>query len=240
MKLTFQILCLCSLVLFFSAYALWAMGYPSASWRYKITVELETPEGAKSGFAVRALKFKSEPKIFPEQPGFNLSTRGEAVAVDIGERGVVFALVSDVMTYAFSNPYNHLGNVQDYKKYIAFYNDLEIGQEAVLPKKHWPKFVMFEDIDDPISIKLVYGDEYNKTAQKSIVVDRTQDIFGEGVQVNKIVVTRTRSRITKVMHEKLPWFSELRKQKQRLNRKTGAIKTNELSDNLGTGAFSRN
>ena len=34
---------------------LWNANHPSGTWRYKVTVEIETPEGVKSGSAIRQL-----------------------------------------------------------------------------------------------------------------------------------------------------------------------------------------
>ena len=68
--------------------------YVSGTWRYRITVEVETPEGIKTGSAVREVSNAASSIRF----GFPESTsppevRGEAVVVDLGERGVLFALI---------------------------------------------------------------------------------------------------------------------------------------------------
>ena len=40
-------------VLYGSAKLIWRQAYPSGSWRYKMTVVVQTPEGIKTGSAVR-------------------------------------------------------------------------------------------------------------------------------------------------------------------------------------------
>jgi hypothetical protein len=66
--------------------------YPSATLRYKVTVEIETPEGIKTGSAVREVFIQRQPEL-PES-GPDIKPKGEAVVIDLGKRGVVFALTS--------------------------------------------------------------------------------------------------------------------------------------------------
>ena len=57
----------------------WTYEFPSATWRYKITVEVETPEGLKTGTAVRQLRQYTDIKLeiraedLPEQAEKQLS-----------------------------------------------------------------------------------------------------------------------------------------------------------------------
>jgi hypothetical protein len=72
-------------------------GAKTYSWRYKMTVEIETPEGIKTGSAVREVTVWFEPRNNPDprDPQYNIGKKikGEAVVVDLGERGKVFALL---------------------------------------------------------------------------------------------------------------------------------------------------
>lgn len=234
----FLIICGIVLVSLGAVVSVMSMAYPSASWRYKVTVEIETPEGLKTGSVVRELRFRSEPKIFPEQPGFNISTRGEAVVIDLGERGIVFGLVSDLMTPAFENPYNHLGHVKDYHKYIEFYDDLEIGKSNVLPSEKWPKFVMFKDINDPKSVVLVRGYVFDGKSQENVIEDNMAELLGNDVTIKTVSVERTSYEVTHEAERWLSWLSKLTMERRRLSGNKGAMKTNNLSDNLGSGSFS--
>lgn len=67
---------------------------PSGSWRYKMSVVVETPEGEITGSAVREMG-NSTPLIQLPDVGNPAGVRGEAVVVDLGARGVLFALISD-------------------------------------------------------------------------------------------------------------------------------------------------
>jgi hypothetical protein len=69
--------------------------YPSAKIRYKMTVEVETPEGIRTGSAVREISMVSRPKRMGESNDTHVRLeKGEAVVVDLGQRGVLFVLMS--------------------------------------------------------------------------------------------------------------------------------------------------
>lgn len=72
----------------------WFEEYPSGTWRYRVTVEIETPEGVKRGLSVHELSV-AIPLIDLPDVGNLASIKGEAIVVDLGERGVVFVLMSD-------------------------------------------------------------------------------------------------------------------------------------------------
>lgn len=64
-------------------------------FRYKMTVEVETPQGLRTGSAVRALEsYEGGGFLFGEgRPGVRM-TGGEAVAVDVAPGQVLFALLT--------------------------------------------------------------------------------------------------------------------------------------------------
>ncbi len=97
-------------------------------WRYKVTLTVETPEGLKTGYAVREHSYEPPLFYFPNGVGSS-RTFGEAVAVDLGERGYLFALIPsgrDEFRGAF--PYDKTKADRSYK----YYSQLEVGTKAVL------------------------------------------------------------------------------------------------------------
>lgn len=157
----------------------WKIAYPSYSFNYKITVEIETPEGVKSGSTVREVTVSRQPKI-GDAPSVFFDVRGEAVVVDLGERGVVFSLIN---WDSDRDVYHAFGN----KK-------LEVGMKAALTKD-LPGFVTFEDLNDPLSVK---GGNRQKMS----------DTFGDGVQFKQITIEITDELVTWGIEKLLPWLSE--------------------------------
>ena len=145
----------------------WKVTYPSYSFHYKITVEIETPEGIKSGSAVREVTVSRQPKI-GDAPSVIFDVRGEAVAVDLGQRGVVFSLInwdSDRDVYYALNTMDK--------------NKLKVGMKAILPNNpYFPQFVTFTDLNDPTTLlRLSYGD--------------LSEVFGEGIKTKRVIVEIT-------------------------------------------------
>src|ERR1700722_17123777 len=64
----------------------------SDSWRYKMTVTVETPEGVKMGSAVREV---TRYRVFnlTTKWTYRFKVRGEAIVIDLGKRGTLFPLL---------------------------------------------------------------------------------------------------------------------------------------------------
>lgn len=218
-------------------------GNRTYSWRYKMTVVVETPEGIVTGSAVREMGNSLQGSLL-SQNGNPASVRGEAVVVDLGERGVLFALISsdsDMEFYrAFRHVWPHGGATPEA---IKFYSSLPVGTKGVLPPNHWPgypKLVTFKDINDPKSVTLAQEWEHIRGEPMYLKADHMEELFGEGVKLKEITLEITDEPVTwGVVDEFLPWLEGLQKINARLNGSTSiAVKTSDLSDNLGTGSFS--
>ncbi|MDH5723492.1 MAG: hypothetical protein OEY94_09250 [Alphaproteobacteria bacterium] len=184
--------------------------FPS-SWNYRITVEIETPEGVKSGSAVREVQAVLQPKITPETHPISYGTLGEAVVVDLGERGVVFALIS-------SESYNEVykafpSSVRTNKERIQYYSSLTKGKKTEL-KTSLPWLATFTDRTNPLSL----------TGVDRLNMDKT---FGEGVKFKRITIEMTDDPVTwGVVDKYLPksfksvlvdgWMNLEKEQKNRL------------------------
>lgn len=171
--------------------------YPRYSWKYKITVEIETPEGVKTGSAVRQIS-NSAPSIFrfPES-GNPADVRGEAVVVDLGERGKVFALLPDQswkngIYQAFPT------KAPSGKEGIAYYQKtLKVGMRGEWAR-YKPRFVMFKDPSDPKTITVLRGIErWSDEAQEVTAEGHFEDVFGSGYKLGKITVEITDEAISR-------------------------------------------
>jgi len=190
----------------FSAFFLTSCDFitPSMKINYKVTVEIETPEGIKTGYAVRQIYNRTPLVRFPDV-GNPASIRGEAVVVDLGERGKVFFTLSDqsrknglYQAFPTKAPSSKDG-VQYYIK------TLKPGMKAEW-SKFKPKFVMFRDITDPKSITLLRNEErWNDDLRQVTADDHFEAILGQGVQLKIITVEITDEPVTwGVVEENLP------------------------------------
>ena len=158
------------------------------SWRYKMTVVVDTPEGEKSGSAVREIVAQVRP--YPrdtQRPWRSLvKVKGEAVVVDLGERGMLFALISDKADDEFYQAFPPPAGVSPTTpEGIKYYSGLEIGLKSVIypgPELK-PEMITFGNIDDPTTVG-------------KILIQDFQEVFGRGVRLKEIYLETSDDEIT--------------------------------------------
>lgn len=201
------------------AFGWWAI---QGGIRYKMTVEVETPEGVRSGYAVRELSFGGSSWFpFGESRPY-VEMNGEAVAIDLPHGKVLFALLT-----------SGSGNF-DYGKQIA--QRAELSAESG-PIELWPHapdvvglsytdplpmLVTFEDINDPKSVQRVDPADLAAT-------------FGPGYTLRRIIIERTHEAPTAEMKGRLVWLGE--GSLERLDPDFRGSTNPNLSQQLMHGAF---
>ena len=177
--------------------AMCALAKGENTLRYKMTVTVNTPEGEKTGYAVREAGRYSEARILPQQGGVTYNIlKGEAVVVDLGKRGVLFALMGD------------LGNLSESQEVF----DLkEKNGRAMLTSAQYPTFVHFRDLKDPKTVEGVVRsddlDRAKKADPNSAIVD-FESIFGKDDHIKEITIEVTNEPVTWGIEKWLPWLPE--------------------------------
>ena len=179
------------------------------SWRYKMTVLIETPEGVKTGTAVREMNIKFEPRpgYTPEPYHASFKMRGEAVAIDLGDHGVVFALINpdsySEVTQTFSGPPPL--TIKGAEHYSRLNN-----ASAQLNKNSYPSIVTFLTLSDPKSVVLLKGKAFDKQKQEIVSIDRFEEILGKGIRLKDISVEMTNEKIEWKIEKFIPWIGLLK------------------------------
>ena len=204
-------------------------GERKASYRYRMTVEVETPQGVRTGSAVREVSFYSRP-----QGVYGAKVRGEAVMVDLPGGQTLYALLCDT------------GGDPDYAAWIADWalkRELKPGganigydagnfaelwptqpkTESPIEQTRGPMLARFRDPADPNSIQRVMASDLAKS-------------FGPGVKLTRITVETTTSEVTQLIGEQLKWLGQYRNQMLNGDRYHFYQKP-ELAAHLNTGAF---
>ena len=174
-------------------------GIFSDSWRYKMTVVVETPEGLKTGSAVREVTVKKGLALTPQMLP-DIEVKGEAVVVDLGKRGVLFALMRGGM------------HGQDYGSDIlfdAFPEKKKIGKVTLTPQQY-PMFARFRDLNDPKTVEIIsqindreMPDGYGGMSKTS------EEVFGSGVKLKDVTIEITNDSITSGIEKQLPWLATI-------------------------------
>lgn len=185
------------------------------SWRYKMTVEVETPEGVKTGSAVREVveKFKYAPHLGKDFPyRIKRDVKGEAVVVDLGERGKVFALLKGywlgvdhavlITNYAIPRP-------KEYEERSAEYYDTLKDVEIVLNPYQYPMFVTFTDLSDPKTVvPLLAYEKSNRPENWAVKGSNFEKNFGGGVKLKSVTIEMTDEKVTEEALKHLPSFGK--------------------------------
>lgn len=219
----------------------WNLMFPSGTWRYKVTVTIQTPEGLKTGYAVREMHVVHVPNILPEVHS-SIDIRGEAVVIDLGKRGVVYAVMGTDEQYTLFNAFLLDGATTP--SGIRYYKSLKPGTSVSLDWKHRPMLVTFKNPADPQTVESVYHVTTKISPPHDdsdyVVSDTLEKTFGVGVHLKDVTVEITDERVTENIKKKLIWLNELQQTKSRLSGNNSiAITTNNLSDNLASGSFNR-
>lgn len=132
-------------------------GCGTYDWHQKMTVEVETPDGVKSGSAVTEVSWW-ENRFFKDGATLQSKIEGEAVMVDLGSGYYLFALLSH------ANDSGYMAGLAP--RIVVDRDQLVWSLEAItrakalsgrleVPPKHFPMLVTFTDINDPKSVKEV-------------------------------------------------------------------------------------
>jgi hypothetical protein len=203
------------------------------SYRFKMTVEVETPQGIRRGSGVYSvLAFKTS-ELITGGSSSDIEFKGEAVAVDLPEGRTLFALLR--MANGTSSDDN-IGIMSMRAMDAAFKNTTKdesarriasgdgIQSPAEVPIGYYPMLVTFTDITDPKSVQRV--DPANLAAS-----------FGPGVKLKRIVVETTSERVTTGIQKRLGWRKNFPKGKLNGDRFEDFRKP-ELAAHLSAYSFS--
>lgn len=173
----------------------------SASCRVRMTVEVETAQGLRSGSSVYEINEYREFFRTAETHAVSAGMTGEAVAVDLPD-GTLFTLLDKtedgkLLLQAIADalapiakkspePADYLAQIRrlgaaapgQYKAElprIVMVDDLR----GPRPKKRWPRMVRFRDINDPRTVEMV---EPEAVGVKRILLEATQDPVTTGIE----------------------------------------------------------
>jgi hypothetical protein len=186
-------------------------GCGSGQWsiRYRLTLEVETPEGTKTGSGMIQHWARWNDGIthgLGAGPGLALDTRAEAIITDLGARGLLLCLLSGDGARASSSgeelllpvifPFEKWGGAIE--NYSAYLGRLESRKPvANAPLKSLPMLARLRDPLDPATAERV--DPTNLAAT-----------FGSGVRLVRVTAQITDDPLPPpTIENKLPWLRTL-------------------------------
>lgn len=161
----------------------------TSSYRFRMTVEVETPQGLRTGSSVYEVVAYQSPKLTSEEKAGGGGVRGQAASVVVPS-GVLFALLGtpiageslgSVATVALQ-PEAGTGRIADYVAAVHSLGGWFGTAKAQLPRGKWPIFVRFSNPSEPTSVELV---DPEAAGVRRIVVETTHDDVTTGIE-NKL------------------------------------------------------
>lgn len=175
------------------------------AYRFKFKVEVDTPQGLRSGYSVWEVRPYKTHSIVGRQAG--LDFKGEAVVIDLPGGHVLFALLTGAsgdVEYAMQLPGRTLGS--RLRSEPASDAQYQWRDSAELWPSHpdtvglantnpLPLLVRFRDPADPKSVEEVKPDALDKA-------------FGKGFKLKRITIAETDEPLTISIEKRLGWLSE--------------------------------
>lgn len=197
-------------------------------YRYRLTVEVDTPDGLRSGSSVIqvASHVSSQYSLAPGDVTTQIS--GEAVAVDLPGGKTLFALLSKPGSAEGANAYALDALIPrpwvGSNEYVANVNVLAKRRDVgALPVKDWPMLVTFRDTDAPASVRSVDP------------LDLTEE-FGSAMKIRRITVQVTSDRVTTGIGKRLKWLES--QQGQLVEAKISDSTSKRNLSSINEGSFS--
>jgi hypothetical protein len=196
------------------------------TYRYRMTLEVETPQGLKTGSGVIQVNVVYHMGI--PHSGTRSRIKGEAVAVDIAPGKTLFALLDQperIVPLAFDAtipmqprrgskwPDHVFAHIRTLKSQTAVVTVPERASPNRPEMYAYPKLVTFRDIRDPRSVESVEPGALEKS-------------FGPGVKLRRITVQLTQDDVTTGIKKRLN--AEFWKRKGMIHKK--ALENNGIYD----------
>ena len=156
------------------------------TYRFKMTIEVDTPEGVKTGSSVYAVETTGSRDLVSGGKGSRFTLHGEAVAVDLPDGRTLFALLKTVAMSGHDDlgvsSMVALDPTFDYD-WMASTKKIATGDgiksPAEVPAGYYPMLVMFGDINDPRSVELV---DPKAIGVKRFMVAVTNEAMSKGIE----------------------------------------------------------
>jgi hypothetical protein len=157
------------------------------SYRFKMTVEVATPQGVKTGSSVYEVTVEKLVALTSEERAGAAGLFGEALVVDL-PNGPIFLLLKkddnmgqplDVeVTHALA-PEAPLSPIDAYVAAVGNLGGWGASAKADLPRTDWPMMVRFRDLNDPKSVEKV---DPAAIGVKRIALETTGDAVTTGIE----------------------------------------------------------
>jgi hypothetical protein len=153
------------------------------SYRFKMTVEVETPQGMKTGSSVYEVSARNSVKLLPEEGARQIELKGEAVVVDL-DSGPIFVLMlglnlqpTDIVEMSMRTLDPEFPKKRDFVESAGRLSGWS-QRKGDVQRTDWPMMVRFADLNDPKTVEKI---DPAAIGVKRIVVETTNEAVTVGI-----------------------------------------------------------
>jgi hypothetical protein len=179
--------------------------YPTYTYRYRLSVDVETPDGMRWGSSVIEVRYETFPELLTERDHIS-RVFGEAVFVDLGQgKNLIGMLASgpsgediDYPSGIVFQAFKLDGNDPNTPKRLPQLHgkrDLDIysSSQYDVTRRFLPTFVTLTDLTNPSTARLAPFGLFD-------------EIFGVGFKLRSVAIEMTTDPITEGIENKIPWI----------------------------------
>ncbi|MCJ8190236.1 hypothetical protein [Sphingomicrobium aestuariivivum] len=172
--------------------------FRSPSYRFRLTVNVDTPDGIRTGSSICEVKADRGTDLSTGGQTQGVKMRGEAAIVELPDDRLLVALLltnNPLLRDVGKASLRTLDGGFDGKKYNSAKRIEDAGSigPVDMPEPDLPVLVTFEDPTDPESLKVVDPSDLAST-------------FGAGYSLESITMETTQDRVTDHVPEFFPWL----------------------------------
>jgi len=192
-------------------------------YRFRLTVEIDTPQGVRSGSSVMQVRYGVSPNINGGGQQADVDLDGEAVFVDLGDGRHLLAVLGHPLLRSgayqqrflpadvFFPDYSSLRQIRTLK---ASGGKLQGGADLAI--EQIPSLATFERPADPASARVVYGRAIRRVAdgagerERRVHIDEIAEAFGAGYALRRVHLDMVPNStpITRQLVQIFPWLND--------------------------------
>jgi hypothetical protein len=187
---------------------------PTETLRFRLKVDVDTPEGVKSGYSVWEYTVT---KVVTGFSPHSTEYRGEAVAVDLPGGRTLFALLisgdgqSDYPRYVIEDRLMQTPEYRaDYRSaFLKYFPRWRRSKESwTVPSSYYPELKVDGKVTTAYPMLVTFGDIKDPTSVKRVDPDDLSASFGAGVKLKAITVEITDDAVTTGVGKRLGWLMD--------------------------------
>ena len=192
------------LILVGVGYLAYHIAFPGYTNRFRLIIEIETPDGLKTGSSVIQTRFWASGCWLPEACGLRTEAHGEAVFIDLGHGKNLVAILGWGPTGADQEKLFHLTRVAlAPARDVNWKDEYKLKGRGDLPPAYVPTLVTFADLNDPKTARVVRPDQFAQ-------------VFGPGVHFKRAWIETTSDPVTNEIVAKVPMLTTHRETLRRM------------------------